>query len=390
MRILWGSPLPPIRSGVSDYAVDLLAEMGSRASVRVLEPPDWTRPTDWPLDDSVELVETGAVADPEEISLVHLGNNPHHIWLLDRIGRPRTVVVLHDLVLHHLLVEAGAEGAGSSGDLAEALESAHGRGGRALARARSLGMTGRRDPFLFPARHKFLEGVAGVVVHSRWGEEQIRKQRPDLPCLRLGLAVMDPGKTDSGSERTRLGIEEEDVVLMHLGFLTPEKGLQSILEGLAAATRLGIPARLVLVGEGRSLGELKEAAACLGLSDRLTTTGWIAPEDFPTVPAAADLGVVLRTPSAGETSAAAVRFLACGVPVAVGGMRQFLEWPELAAPRLTPGPSTGADLARLLASVRDSGTEWEERRRAARETYQAFHRPEQSANVLLEFLEALE
>ena len=71
-------------------------------------------------------------------------------------------------------------------------------------------------------------------------------------------------------------------------------------------------------------------------------------------------------------------------------MRQFLEWPELAAPRLTPGPSTGADLARLLASVRDSGTVWEERRRAARETYQAFHRPEQSANVLLEFLEALE
>ncbi len=81
--------------------------------------------------------------------------------------------------------------------------------------------------------------------------------------------------------------------------------------------------------------------------NRVIADGWIPADEFPRVPAAADLGVVLRTPSAGETSAAAVRFLACGVPVAVGGLHQFLEWPESAAPRLTPGPSTAADLAQV-------------------------------------------
>lgn len=390
MEILWGSPLPPVRSGVSDYAVDLLRELGERAGVRVLQPTDWTRPADWPLDEKVELVPTDTKAGPGEFSLVHLGNNPHHLWLLDRLRRPRTVVVLHDLVLHHLLVEAEAQGVDWGVALEEGLEAAHGRDGRALARARGLGLSGRRDPFYFPARRGFLEEAAGVVVHSRWGEEQIRRERPDLPCLRLGLAVGDPGEPDRSEERSRLSLNENDVVLMHLGFLTPEKGLQSVLAGLAAAIQSGIPARLVLVGEGRGVDELQSAADTFGVGERVTWTGWISADQFPRVPAAADLGVVLRTPSAGETSAAAVRFLACGVPVAVGGLRQFLEWPESAAPRLTPGPSTAADLARLLAAVGEAGPDWSVRQKAARETYEAFHLPGKNAALLLDFLETLQ
>lgn len=389
MEILWGSPLPPVRSGVSDYAVDLLVELGERARVRVLRPPDWTRPSDWPLARKCELVSSESEAGPEEISLVHLGNNPHHLWLLDRLQRPRTVVVLHDLVLHHLLVEAEARGVNWGVGLEEALQAAHGRDGAALVQAREVGLSGRRDPFFFPARDRFLDQAAGVVVHSHWGEELIRRERPDLPCLRLGLSVRDPGVTSPSEERSRLGLDPDDVVLMHLGFLTPEKGLQSVLAGLAAATRLGVPARLVLVGEGRGADELRSAAEGLGVGERVMWTDWIPADEFPRVPSAADLGVVLRTPSAGETSAAAVRFLACGVPVAVGGLRQFLEWPESAAPRLTPGPSTASDLARLLAAVAEDRPGWSGRQRAAREAYEAVHQPERNAVLLLEFLEGL-
>jgi glycosyltransferase involved in cell wall biosynthesis len=173
---------------------------------------------------------------------------------------------------------------------------------------------------------------------------------------------------------------------MHLGFLTPEKGLVAILGAVAAATRAGVAARLVLVGEGAAGSDLKRAAEAAGIGDRVIATGWIAPDDFPSVPAAADLGVILRTPSAGETSAAAVRFLACGTPVAVGGQRQFLELPEPAAPRLTPGPSAPAELARLLAVAADGGPKWAQRRKAAREAYEAEHTPEMAADQLLTFL----
>ena len=380
--------MPPTRSGVSDYAVELLGELGSRAKVRVLEPPGWHRPDDWPLNETVELVPSDTTPSNDEISLIHLGNNPHHRWLLERLGRPRTVVVMHDLVLHHLLVEATAA-EGDDERFEKDLVFAHGKAGLALARARRVGLTGARDPFLFPARAAFLEHVEGVIVHSRWAKRIVTAERPQIPVAEVGLTAADPGIVDRGEQRRRLGLVDDDVVLMHLGFLSPEKGLAEILTGVAAAVRAGVPARLLLVGEGRGLDDLLAAAARIGIGDRVDATGWLAPDEFLRIPAAADIGIVLRTPSAGETSAAAVRFLACGTPVAVGGMKQFLEWPESAAPRITPGPPAPAEIARVLGEAASRGAGWEERRRAARAAYETGHRPADTARQMIEFLETL-
>ena len=384
-QILWGSPLPPTRSGVADYAVEVLGDLAKMATVRVLRPPGWSPPADWPAQ--LDVVATDTKARPGEIAMIHLGNNPHHEWLLDHLRRDGpTVVVLHDAVLHHLLVESSIA-AGDRRSYARAMESAHGHAGLAIARARSVGLHGHLDPFLFPARRFFLESASAVLVHSKWAEELIHLEEPEIPVGRVGLAVTDPQPTNRAAVRALLGLQPEEVILMHLGFLTPEKGLEEILTGVAAANKAGVKARLVVVGEGEGMDLLCQAAANAGVDDCLVVTGWVEPEDLPGLPAAADLGVVYRTPSAGETSAAALRFLACGVPVAVGGVRQFLEWPESAAPRLTPGPSTSADLARLLAQVGEK--EWGDRGSSARVCYEESHRPEQAARNMLAFLKTI-
>ena len=380
-RILWGSPLPPTHSGVADYAAELLPAVAAETAVRVLTPPGWVRPDDWPA--GLEMVPEDQPVAEDEIVLIHLGNNPHHLWLLPRLETDRCVVVLHDAVLHHLLVEA----AGRDADLGDGLEEAHGAAGAALARARANGHHGRLDPFYFPARRRFLEHARAVVVHSDWAAEKIAGEVPGIPIGRVPLAVADPQPVDRNATRSALGIGPDETVLMHLGFLSPEKGIEEIFTGVAAAVDAGIDLRFVVVGEGRDTATLAAAAERLGLSDRVLVTGWIEADLFPGVPAAADLGVVLRTPSAGETSAAVLRFLSCGVPVAVGGSRQFLEWPEKAAPRLTPGPSAAADLARLLGEV--GGRVFAGRGQAARDAYEASHRPEFVANRLTGFLDRL-
>jgi glycosyltransferase involved in cell wall biosynthesis len=386
MKILWGSPLPPTRSGVSDYAVELLGELGSRAKVRVLEPPGGIQHENWTFGNGVEIVPKNTMAETDEVVLIHLGNNPHHSWLLERLNAPNTVVVLHDLVLHHLLVETEDD----DGDgLENALRKAHGEAGAAIARARQFGLTSSRDPFLFPARASFLGSAKGVIVHSRWAENLLAEEFPDLPRARMGLAVADPGGVVRAAERGRLGIGLDEIVLMHLGFLTAEKGLEHIVAGIAAAKLAGVSCRLLLVGEGRQIDEVRRAAAAVGAGEIVSATGWIAPELFPSIPAAADLGVVMRTPSAGETSAAAIRFFATGTPVAVSGLRQFLEWPEEAAPRLTPGASSAAELARLLSEAAAGGGKWTRRQAAARAVYEANHRPSDAADALIRFLDSL-
>jgi glycosyltransferase involved in cell wall biosynthesis len=250
--------------------------------------------------------------------------------------------------------------------------------------ARRAGHHGRLDPFLFPARRTFLENARAVVVHSDWAASVLAEEFPRLTIGRVALAAADPQPVDRTSSCAQLGIDPDRTILMHLGFLSEEKGLEAILTGVAAAIRTGIDLLFVVVGEGREEAVLQRVAKDLGLGDRVHVTGWIEAESFARIPAAADLGVVLRTPSAGETSAAALRFLACGVPVAMGGGSQFLEWPESAAPRITPGPSAPAELARLIAGIDDPA--FSARRLAARAVYESSHTPEKVAEQLIDFV----
>lgn len=386
VKILWASPLPPTRSGVADYAVELLPELSRLADVRVVTPPGAESESASGRVAGCALVPTSATVAGDEIQLVHLGNNPYHEWLIDRLRQPRTVVVLHDAVLHHLLVEATLA-RGEPERFAALLRQAHPEAG-ALVRARALGVTGRRDPFLFPARRAFLQNAAMVVVHSSWAAAQVEGDYPGLPVRRVGLAVADPGAVDRPAERERLGIPPDTVLLAHLGFLTPEKGLVDVLGALAAARSNGVPARLLMVGEGSHREAITAAAARLGVADAVGSTGWVAAEEFAPLPGAADLGVALRDPSAGETSAAAIRFFACGTPVAVTGVRQFLEWPEEAAPRVTPGPAARADLVRLIREAGDR-ERWSTRRGAARAAYEAGHRPSIAARQLVDALDGV-
>ena len=392
VRVLWVSPLPPVRSGVSDYAVELLPELARRIAIRVVLPPGIEAA---PIERSCpgcEVVPHPAQPMPGEVGLVHLGNNPYHEWLLPYLDNPGTVVVLHDLVLHHILVESTLSH-GRFEEYKEGLEASHGARGRALAAARRFGVSGRRDPFLFPARHPFLTNAAGAIVHSSWARRQVLADLPDLPVAMLPMPSADPGEShDRADLRERLGIAPDELLLMHLGFLTREKGLDDILGAMAVLRDLGVPARLVLVGEGRGLESLRGAAESLGLGEAVTATGWVAAEDLLILPAAADLGVVLRKPSAGETSAAVLRFLACGTPVATIGLHQFLEWPQEAVFRVTPGPPAAADLIRAAAQrfqERESPTGLERRRRA-RLAYEDGHNPTDAARRLVSILEGVE
>lgn len=389
VRLLWASPLPPIRSGVSDYTVELLPRLTSRgARVRLLAPPGWEPEPGWEPPGGVNLVPADTRPEADELLVVHLGNNPYHQWMLPLLGGGRTLVVLHDLVLHHLLVESTV----ARGDLESfrsRLEAAEAGAGEVLAEARRWGFWSPRDPFLFPARRAFLEGSGGAVVHSRWAEEQVSTEMPGLPVFRVPLGVEDPGAVERDAVRLELGISEDELLVMHLGFLTPAKGLEQVVLGVAAARSAGAPVKLLLVGEGDAGGEVRAAADAAGIADSVLWTGWVEAGRLRQLPAAADLGVVVRRPSAGESSAAALRFLACGTPVAVSALPQFLELPPAVAPRLTPG-CEAAELGRLLLAASRDRSVLGRRREAARRHFLEHHTLELTAAGMLQAVERVE
>jgi len=386
LRLLWGSPLPPMRSGIADYAAELLPHLAQHADVRVLTPPSWDGGDTFaglPMvapDPGAEGLQSGPTP------LLHLGNNPYHLWIAGYLRRHGGLVVLHDTVLHHLLVEeAAAEGEWER--FAAELAGAYGPAGAALAEGRRWGMHGPRDPFLFPARSVLLQRARGVIVHSRQALAEVRRDCPGLPVRQVPLALGALPAGDRQAWRARLGAGDAELVLAHLGFLTPAKGLDVILEAMLALRELAVPARLVVVGEGSERAALEGAVRAAGLGEVIRFWGFASEAELGGILAAADLGLVPRFPTAGETSAAALRFLAAGVPVAVAGYRQFLELPVNAAFRLPPGQAGAVELVRLAAGLAGEGERLAQARATARAAWErGGHPPPQAAQSLAQAL----
>jgi glycosyltransferase involved in cell wall biosynthesis len=354
-----------------------------------VRPPGW-RPGDggeWPSG-----LRTAATSTrPREgwTELLHIGNNPYHLWVLERLRRHGGVVVLHDTVLHHLLVEEAAV-SGEWGRWESEMRSAHGPAGAGVALARRWGITGRLDPFLLPARRAVLACADAAIVHSATAERAVRRARPGLPVRRVPLAVAALPAGDRAVWRRRLKARKGDFVLAHLGFLTPEKGLDAVLHALVALDELRVPFRFVMVGDGVRESRFAAAAAEVGISDRVVLWGYADRVQLGGLLAAVDIGLVPRFPTAGETSAAALRFLGAGTPVVVSGYGQFLELPQSAALRIAPGRSGVADLVRWIAWLAANRDALAESRHAARAAWEAGgHAPEKAAAALRDALEEL-
>ena len=132
--------------------------------------------------------------------------------------------------------------------------------------------------------------------------------------------------------RTRLGLADDEFVVLQLGRMVPRKGIDTVIEGVAElASRHGVRARLLVVGgaappgAGRDTAELRALMALtarLGLERQVTFTGPKAPAELRYWYSAAD--VFVTTPWYEPFGITPVEAMACATPVigaAVGGIK---------------------------------------------------------------------
>lgn len=103
-------------------------------------------------------------------------------------------------------------------------------------------------------------------------------------------------------------------VLLHVGRLSMEKRLDVVLEGVAKLAPKEPDLRLLVVGKGPAEQHYKDLARKLGLSERVTFTGFLPDEEMPKAYASAEILVIAST---FETQGLVVlEALASGTPVA--------------------------------------------------------------------------
>jgi glycosyltransferase involved in cell wall biosynthesis len=367
MRIAYVSPLPPVRSGIAQYSALLLPALAERYDVVAVVDQESIEAQAVPVIGAAEYERRAGEFDA---IVCQLGNNRYHEYAWKVANRGGAVIVLHDVVMHHLLVELTIA-QGDANGLDDALASMYGEAGSAIAAAREHGIHDDLPNFLYPASEGVAKISRHVIVHNRWAAERLRSNGVTTPITVGPLAYAEvPPLGEGERERTRreLGFSPEQRVVGVFGFVTHAKRPGVVMRAFAEARRENDDLRLLFVGEPSHNVDLAALAAeCDVPAGSWAKTGFVSDEEFDRYIAAVDRVANLRYPSAGEASGPLVHAFAIGRPIAVSDYAQFADFPSSMVTRI-PFDAEVESLARFMTADLDEGSIGRAQREWLRET----------------------
>jgi len=385
-RLAFVSPLPPLRSGISDYSVDLLPLLAEHYEIDVVVEQDEVS-TPWVVEHctirSASWFKAHA-ADYDRV-MYHFGNSPFHSYMFDLIEFIPGIVVLHDFFLGdvvHYRYES---------IFADYLYQCHGY--NAVAELFS-GQSREELIWRYPLNFSVLRHALRVVVHSSYNQGLARSFYGDyfandwaaIPLLRTARRKL--GREEA---RHTLGFKSNDFVVCCLGMTGPIKlNHETVKAWLSSSLASDERCILVFVGEnnqgdyGETLLSLIEQA---NLGERIRFSGWVDEDHFHNYLAAADLGVQLRTRSRGETSAAVLDCLNYGLPTIINANGAMADFPDDAVYKLEDDFSLN-QLSDALECLWENAALREQLSYHARTLVSMFHDPALCASQYVSTLES--
>lgn len=207
-----------------------------------------------------------------------------------------------------------------------------------------------RPPYLFrragPLRRlpvHFLLGASSGTVFTDPGELARAHPRRPAAWIPIGPNLAPAGSPSRQTERERLGVGADQVVIAHFGFINSSKGIDTLLDAAHRLLQAGMDLRLLFVGEevGRSDPTNATTAAAIwrraseqGLEERIIRTGPLSSLGVSSALAAADLAALPYADGASPRRGSLLACLAHGLPTIT---TQPVRFPDLAAThRLAP------------------------------------------------------
>ncbi|KQQ87772.1 glycosyltransferase family 4 protein [Massilia sp. Leaf139] len=354
-RLAFVSPLPPERTGIATYSIELLAELAEHLDIElVVAQAEVALPAHLrhlPVRQADWFMEHG---DQYDQVLYQFGNSPFHSHMFALLARHPGVVVLHDFFLGGALVHAQMSGA-APGAWAEALLHAHGYGAvRATETPEGRGQAHKDWPASLPV----LEHATRTIVHSL----HARRLAGDWfgPGAARAIDVIPhprtpPTRIDRAGARAALGIPEDCFLVCSFGFVAPNKLTHELLRAwIGSALHRDRHCALVLVGANHDSPYGVEVEALIrgaGPQADIRIAGWTDSEVYRQYLQAADVGVQLRTNAHGESSGAVLDCLNYGLATIVNANGSMAEFPPDAL-CLLPDDFEVAELGTALEALR--------------------------------------
>jgi glycosyltransferase involved in cell wall biosynthesis len=361
-RLAYVSPLPPARSGISDYSAELLPELAAHYQIDVIVAQESVTPADAGINYRLRSVawfeENAHVFDRV---IYHFGNSTFHDHMFHLIEKIPGTVVLHDFFLSGIAAHMELH-QGHQNFWTRALYLGH---GYTAVSQRINGADTADAVWKYSCNLRVLQQAEGIIVHShysirlaqQWYGENSGLKWAEIPLLRTPRF---PDERTRAETKEKLGFSESDFVVCSFGLLGPSKLNNRLLDAwLESELAKDEHCHLVYVGQnsegafGEDLLKKINASPC---RDRIKITGWADADLFKAYLEVADAAVQLRTLSRGETSAAVLDCLNYGIATIVNANGSMSDIPTSSLVKL-PDDFDNAELSDSLNMLRsDSET----------------------------------
>lgn len=390
-RLAYVSPLPPERSGISDYSTELLDELQRHYVIDVVATQPEVSVASIIANCSIRSVAWfRAHADDYDRVIYHFGNSPYHRHMFQLAQDIPGVIVLHDFFLSHVIADNDKTGY-MPGAFSQALYQSHGY----TALRQQYHPTEGADDLVwrYPCNFPLIQCALGVIVHAensrrlaeQWYGRGVADSWRIIPHLRV-----PPAEMNRATARRHLNLAENDFVVCSFGQLGPTKLNHRLLETWlrtdAAKSRTSV---LIFVGElppGDYRIQMQTAIRRAGIGKQVRVTGWTDTNEFRQYLAAADVAVQLRTLSRGETSGAVLDCMNHGLPTIVNANGSMADLPEDGVLKL-PDNFDNAELTAAIDSLWCDPFRRQQLGSAARNIIRECHQPRTCAAMYAQAIE---
>ncbi|EID54224.1 glycosyltransferase family 4 protein [Saccharomonospora xinjiangensis] len=329
MRYRMWTPLPPERSGISDYSYELLEALSPIADVTAVSR----------VPENCLVPQGVSVSGPESrpsaqdtLNIYHMGNHVGvHSWIYREALATPGIVVLHDTSL--LDFNLGYFGGLDSAGFREEVAYAHGPiwgdlHDPALLRGwPAVEVDGLKhlDNQTLTMERRLASASRGVIVHDPFSARLLRERYPAMPVHTVPSGAPVREDTDGAEIRARLGWNDDHVVFGIFGGFNRIKRTTVAVLAFADVRRRWPQARLVIAGHAdfpEIVDDVRRLIAELRITDSVHLALSPRKDEFEELISATDAVLNLRWPTAGETSAVMMRAFGAGKIVITSDLPQ--------------------------------------------------------------------
>ncbi|ACV68469.1 glycosyltransferase [Desulfohalobium retbaense] len=182
---------------------------------------------------------------------------------------------------------------------------------------------GLQQKIFTPFKRFALKQADTVTVNSSATQQAVESLTPGLKNVRrisMGVDLPEASQEDTKVQSLRREYKQgKGPLIVFVGRVVEEKGIEDLIRAVPLIVKKCLDVQVLVVGEGQDRPALEKLVSNLGLTDRISFTGWVKAEKVPTYLAAADVFVgPSRQASDGWVEAQGLTFLeamSVGTPV---------------------------------------------------------------------------